>query len=228
MAIIKGNYTKSRAKIKATIRYITHRPGREGERATRALFSVDGEIDRRRAYQMIDQAERGTAFFRIVISPDPKREDKRRDLHLKTITRQTILRLGQRLNRKLAFIAAEHNDHTEVRHVHAIVLVKLGRGERLGIKDYQALREAATATALLQRQALDLRRGYQQEQHYNRPSLGVSREQVRRKRQYSIRLKAPHLTCPDCGYLQVMYTFKSGISWCPACRLKLNQHREAQ
>lgn len=106
------------------------------------------------------------------------------------------------------------------------MLVKLGRGERIGIKDYQALREAATATAFLQRHALDLHRSYEQERYYNQPLLGVPRERIKHKRRYPVHLKTPRLTCPDCGYLQVMYRLKSGISWCPACRLKLSPHRE--
>jgi len=32
MAIVKASYTRSRSKIKAALRYIVHRPGREGER----------------------------------------------------------------------------------------------------------------------------------------------------------------------------------------------------
>src|SRR5512143_282478 len=121
--IVKGNYTKSRAKIKASIRYIAHRPTREGERLTRVLFGENEVIDKKQAYQMIDEAPRGTVFFRLAISPDSKREDTRRDLDLRAITRKTILALEERLNRRIQFIAAEHNDHTPNRHVHAIVMV---------------------------------------------------------------------------------------------------------
>src|SRR5512147_77048 len=72
MAIVKGNYTRSRIKIKATIRYIVHRPTRTDKRITRALFGQDGALDRKQAYQLIDQAPKGTFFFRLVISPDAK------------------------------------------------------------------------------------------------------------------------------------------------------------
>jgi hypothetical protein len=82
MAIIKAKYIKSRGGIKASIRYIEHRPGKDGEKVTRELFGSDGVITRNQAYQMIDEAEKGTAFFRIVISPDPAKEDTEKDLHL--------------------------------------------------------------------------------------------------------------------------------------------------
>jgi hypothetical protein len=68
-------------------------------------------------------------------------------------------------------LAVEHNDHTELRHIHAIVMVKLGRGERLSKEDWQACRKAATESARLQRRALDLFQGYryQQERRYTQP-----------------------------------------------------------
>jgi len=93
MAIVKATYTKSRPTAKAAIRYIEHRPGREGERLNRELFGSEGVMDRVDAYEMIDAAEKGTVFFRLVISPDPKTEDTYKDLYLQEITSQTILHL---------------------------------------------------------------------------------------------------------------------------------------
>src|SRR5689334_18377850 len=71
VAIIKANYTKKAASAKASIRYIEHRPGKDGERTTRALFGSDGLIGRYQAYEMIDSAKEGSSFFRFVMSPDP-------------------------------------------------------------------------------------------------------------------------------------------------------------
>jgi hypothetical protein len=68
MAIVKATYTKSRGGAKAAIRYIQHRPGKDGQKATRELYGADGGMERSQAYQMIDTAEKGTVFFRIVIS----------------------------------------------------------------------------------------------------------------------------------------------------------------
>jgi hypothetical protein len=42
MAIVKATYTKSRPGAKAALRYIQHRPGREGEKVKRELFGIDG------------------------------------------------------------------------------------------------------------------------------------------------------------------------------------------
>ncbi len=42
MAIVKATYTKSRQGAKASLRYIAHRPGKDGKRATRTLFGTDG------------------------------------------------------------------------------------------------------------------------------------------------------------------------------------------
>jgi hypothetical protein len=55
MAIVKATYTKSRPAAKAAIRYIEHRPGKEGERVKRGLFGSDGRIERGEAYRMIDR-----------------------------------------------------------------------------------------------------------------------------------------------------------------------------
>src|SRR5262249_42035692 len=154
-AVIKANFTRSKAKIKATLRYITHRLGRGGERLTRTLFGHDGELSKEEAYQFID-AHKGMTYFRVVLNFDPKREDIRKDLPLRDITRRAILAFEERLQRTIGFIAVEHNDHTALRHVHVICVVKLARGERIGRADWQALRQITTAQALLQRRALDV------------------------------------------------------------------------
>src|SRR3954469_20210777 len=84
MAIVKANFVKrdksAKGRAKASIRYIQHRRGKDGEAITRTLFGSDGEMSRTEAYRMIDEAKKGSLFYRIVISPDPKGEDERRDL----------------------------------------------------------------------------------------------------------------------------------------------------
>jgi hypothetical protein len=124
MAIVKATYTKSRSAAKAGIRYIEHRPGREGEKVKRELYNSDGSMERGEAYQMIDDAEKGSVFFRIVISPDPATEDTERDLLLGEITAQTMLQLEERLRKAVPYVAAEHDDHAPHRHVHIIAMVK--------------------------------------------------------------------------------------------------------
>ena len=154
--------------VKAGVRYIQHRSGRLGQKIKRELFGIDGVMDRQQAYQMIDEAGKGTAFFHIVISPDPTKEDTAKDLHLAEITRQTMLTLEEQLKKEVPYVAAEHDDHADHRHVHLFALV---RG-RVNTKELEALRETATHTALYQRQERDRQRDQQQQ----REGGGVERQ----------------------------------------------------
>jgi hypothetical protein len=213
MAILKVNYTRSRAKMKATLRYIAHRPGREGERLTRVLFGHEGEMSKEEAYQMID-AEKGMTYFRIVLNFDPRKEDRRRDLDLRSITRQTILALEERLQRTIRFIAVEHNDHTALRHIHAIALIKLGRGEKLTREDFRALRNVATQKALFQGKARDLLQHYQLTRSYAQRYIAMAGGRARRRRK--LRALTPVHSC-SCGSKESMKRLKDGKYWCPLC-----------
>jgi hypothetical protein len=159
MAVLKARYTRSSSIAKAYIRYIQHRKGKDGQKAKRELYGHDGLMERLQAYEMIDDAEPGTVFFRIAISPDTRTEDTEKDLHLSEITRQTILTLEERLKKPVHYVATEHNDHAPHRHVHVLALV---RG-RINTPDLQAMRQTATQTALGQRQERDLQREQQQQ-----------------------------------------------------------------
>jgi len=152
MAIVKATYTKSSTVAKASIRYIAHRPGKEGEKVTRNLFGIDGLLGRHAAYQMIDEAEKGSFFFRFVISPDPKGEDTQRDLSLREITERTMNALEARLHQEVSWVAVEHDDHAPHRHIHVIAVLQ----ERLQVQDFRALRQTATEAALEQRKHRDL------------------------------------------------------------------------
>src|SRR5205814_5172882 len=105
MAIVKATYTKSSGGAKASIRYIEHRPGKDNEKITRILFGSDGGMGRWQAYQMIDESQKGSLFFRFVISPDPKQEDKEKDLHLREIIEKTMLSLEERLHKQVSWVA---------------------------------------------------------------------------------------------------------------------------
>ena len=106
---------------------------------------------------MIDEAEKGSIFFRFVLSPDPKGEDTERDLHLREVTEQTMQSLEERLHKEVSWVAAEHDDHTPKRHVHVLAIA---RG-RLHREDLQTIIQQATAACLAQRKELDLRREQQ-------------------------------------------------------------------
>src|SRR3712207_1562006 len=97
MAIFKANYVKrgttAKDLAKASVRYIQHRRGKDGKTITRTLFNNDGSMERHEAYRMIDDATKGSFFYRFVLSPDPKREDNNQDLDMRDIARQTMLAL---------------------------------------------------------------------------------------------------------------------------------------
>jgi hypothetical protein len=160
MAVITAKFTRERGIVKAGVRYIQHRTGREGQKLKRELFGIDGVMERQQAYQLIDDAEKGTVFFHIVISPHPEKEDIEKDLHLQEITRQTMLTLEEQLKKEVPYVAAEHDDHTDHRHVHLFAVV---RG-RVKTKELEVMRQTATQTALLQRQERDRQREQQEQQ----------------------------------------------------------------
>jgi len=152
VAVVTSNYTRRRGAAKAHIRYIEHRPGRDGARLTRTLFDTDGRMTRQEAYTLIDNAQPGSAFFRFVISPDPAQEDTNHDLLLREITGHTMGILDRRQGRPVSYIAAIHADHTRLRHIHVLAIVE-GRLEK---QDFPALTKAATQAALEQRWELDV------------------------------------------------------------------------
>src|SRR5579859_1337063 len=147
MAIVKATYTRKRAGAKASVRYIQHRLGQDGQRVTRLLFGRDGVMERPLAYEMIDQAKKGSIFWRFVISPDPTKEDSERDLYLCEITKHTMSMFEERLGKEVAWVAAVHADHAPHRHVHVIAITQT----RLAVEDFQALRNTATEACLQQR-----------------------------------------------------------------------------
>ena len=170
MAIVKANYTRKSAVAKAATRYIENRPGKDGARVVRTLFKADGKVERREVYTMIDQAADGSYFFRLVISPDPQREDRDKTLSLRELTEKTIASLEDRFQKPLQWVATVHADHTDTRHIHAIAIVP----ERLNVQDFQCMRSAATEAALEQRRQLDLAREQRELSQQQREGLGLS------------------------------------------------------
>src|SRR5437867_4227621 len=170
MAIVKANYTRQGRIVKASVRYIQNRPGKDGARVVRALFKADGKVERSEVYTMIDQAAKGSYFFRLVISPDPQREDSDKNLSLRELTEKTIASLEDRFKRPLQWVAAIHADHAEHRHIHAIAIVP----ERLNVQDFQRMRSAATEEALAQRRHLDLTREARERSQEQSEGLGLS------------------------------------------------------
>jgi len=169
MAIVKANYTRQGRAAKASARYIQNRPGKDGARTLRTLFTADGKRERAEVYDMIDQAAKGSYFFRFVISPDPAREDSDKNLRLRELTEKTIQSLEACFRQPLQWVATIHADHAEHRHIHAIVIMP----ERLNKQDFQLLRGAATEEALEQRRQLDLAREQRERSQAQREGLGL-------------------------------------------------------
>jgi hypothetical protein len=151
MAIFKATYTKSGAGAKANIRYIQNRTGKDNAKITRTLWGIDGKMERREAYRMLDEAEPGSVFYRLVINFDPATEDTDKDIALREITEQTMFTLEDRFRRHIQWVASTHDDHTPLRHVHILAILP----KRLQVYDLQALRRVATEAALAQRREKD-------------------------------------------------------------------------
>jgi hypothetical protein len=117
-------------------------------------------MERLAAYEMLDAAEKGTVYFRFVISPDRETEDTAQDLELRQLTRQTMLALQEHLEMRVPFAAAIHDDHTDNRHVHLVACLT----SRLGTEHFKTMRDAATSEATQQRQERDSMRQQQQQQ----------------------------------------------------------------
>jgi hypothetical protein len=155
MAVVTANFVKrgtvGNAKVKATIRYIQHRPGKDHERVIRTLFGSDGPMQRLEAYQFIDEAPKGTVFFRLVVSPDPEQEDHSRDLDMRAIAQITMQTIEARVRTPVIWAAAVHDDHTDKRHIHALAAVQ----GRLDKSDLACLIEETTQACLEQRRERD-------------------------------------------------------------------------
>jgi hypothetical protein len=90
MAFVKNKYVRGKSRIKAHLRYITHRRGMEGERMSRPLLGRDGPLSKLQIYDMIDATGRGVVFHKFVFNFHPVKEDTRKDLNLWEITKKTL------------------------------------------------------------------------------------------------------------------------------------------
>ncbi len=160
MAIFKATYTNKAAAAKGNIRYIENRPGKDRAKIIRDLWGIDGKMERLEAYQMIDEAEKGSLFYRLVINLDAEKEDTHKDVYIRDVAEQTILGLENRFGQPVQWVAATHADHTPLRHVHILAILP----KRLQVQDLKALRQIATDAALEQRRELDKVLARKQEQ----------------------------------------------------------------
>jgi hypothetical protein len=155
MAVVTTSYVRrgkvGNAKAKDTVRYIQHRTGRDNERVMRPLFTSDSPMTRLEAYQFIDEAPKGTHFYTIILSPDPKTEDTNYDLDMRALTRTTMQAVEEIVKTPVIWVAAAHDDHTDKNHVHALAALN----RHLERPELQHLIEAATQACREQRRELD-------------------------------------------------------------------------
>jgi hypothetical protein len=210
-----------REHVKANSRYISHRRGKEGEKLTRQLFGHDGKLTKEEVYAMIDASAPNTYFHKLIINPDPRREDWDKGLNLRELTLQTIAQFEATTGKQLQFFAAVHNDHSDKRHVHAVVLVA-GRLPREVFKALpQALRQAASKEALFQRHQLDQALGITREQTFERPPAVAQLPH----RSDDLRVGRPgkgwqEPTPPPCPRCDTHMAFFGNHCLCPLCGLK--------
>jgi hypothetical protein len=165
MAVVVGNYIRrgkqGNPRAKDAVRYMQHRPEREGERVTRVLFGTDGRWERMHAYQMIDEAPPGTHFYRMSLNPDPTHEDGKRDLDLRELTGHTMRTLEAIVQQPVLYVAAEHTEHADNRR-HVYLLATVPR--RLNTPELKQLKDSATQVCLEQRQERDRHERQEREQ----------------------------------------------------------------
>jgi hypothetical protein len=244
MAVVKANYVRKgigeRVTSKANIRYIQERPGRDKEKLTRPLFNNAGVIGRHEAYQFIDEEGRkGRYFYRLKLSPDPSKEDTKRDLNMQKLTRQMMTRLEKRLKTTIPWAGALHDDHTDKRHVHILAAIP----RRLQKFELEALIRETTTLCREQRRELEpgLDRGqwreisrqprapYQSLKFSKRPSLSVQRQEQTRKPLVfagggSSAKVHTSCTCPRCHFPQSHDGH--GMHGCVSCGWTLHKKRE--
>jgi hypothetical protein len=245
MAVVKANYVKrgigEKGRAKATIRYIQHRRGEDEQTITRTLFSREGAITRQEAYRIIDEAPKGSFFYRFIISPDPKHEDRNHDLDMRDITTQTIQALEDLIGGQepTEWIAATHADHVPHLHTHVIAVVP----KRLYAADLAYLIHQATKSSLEQRRNLDLARSRERERPYllhryaspfnsnrysfQKRSRGSTRVRSSSPRHTTGSYLKPHLRtciCTGCFAMHI-HSIRDPVHTCKSCGLILHKQQ---
>ena len=101
------------------------------------------------------------------MSPDPVKEDTKRDLNMVELVETTISTMREEMNIPLSWVAAIHTDHTPQRHIHALVIAKTR------LLPAVPMREIATQICKEQRQERDLI--YEKTQEIERQKGGEGR-----------------------------------------------------
>jgi len=155
MAFVGTSYVRrgkvGNAKAKDNVRYIQHRAGKDKERVMRPLFTSEGPMTRLEAYEIVDEAPKGTHFYTVIINPDPEKEDTYKDLDMRQIAITTMQTIAAIVDTPVIWVAAVHDDHTDKNHVHALAALP----RRLEKPELNHIREETTYTCLEQRRELN-------------------------------------------------------------------------
>jgi ribosomal protein L37AE/L43A len=237
MAVVVLNFIPKGKTAKAqaleTLGYNGTRPGREEEEIDRKLFGHGGEYTSDQALQMIDEAPANTYFWRLIVSPDPNSENKDRNLDLRLLTTQMVDWLETRLNRDIPFIGAEHNDHTDIPHIHAIALIQR-RGREMLIDRAMTKDLIKYATKMSLEQQKDLSQEIElnvlpavapavqkpKENHLTQPPVFIARGEAKQVFKHSSVKRLPQQahSCSNCQARQSVIKLKSGVMWCKTCK----------
>ena len=241
MAVVVLNFIPrgktAKAEALETLGYNGTRPGKEEEEIDRKLFGHGGEYTSDQALQMIDEAPGNTYFFRMIVSPDPNSENKDRNLDLRLITTQLVEWLEGRLDREISFIGAEHNDHTDIPHIHSIALIQR-RGREMLIDRAMIKDLIAYATKMSLEQQKDLTQEIElnvlpavrsavqpevqkiKENHLTQPPVFIAAGEVKQvfKQTPARSVKEHPQSCTHCQVRQSVVKLQSGVRWCKQCK----------
>jgi hypothetical protein len=222
MAIVKMSYTRDPIMIKEHLRYIVHRRGKDRETMTRELFDAFDRTDKGHAYDLID-ATKHPLFFKVILNFDANKEDTFKDLDLQHITRKTLREMQRVIGRDdLPFVATIHDDHTPLRHIHAIAMVQ-GKIAKADFYRLKTLWQTATEEARSQRRQRDRIRDHPRVRYLTQAKVRTQPVFTKRRSRSYKPLQIQH-GCDHCGYGEItgIPTYRH---YCPSCHKPLNQEK---
>ncbi|MFL5253057.1 MAG: hypothetical protein ACJ8AI_09200 [Rhodopila sp.] len=226
----------ARKAAKATLGYNETRKGKDGEDIERKLFGNTGPLIKEQAEWLIEHASKNTYFFRWILSPDPNGENGEKDLDLWQLARDGVAWLEERLKRQggIQLIGAEHNDHTGIPHIHAILLIeRRGRELILNKKDIEDFRRTVHAMALNQKRQREQMQQQKAEMMLQSDStrrlIGPHRTLIRQEPEPSreVVFGTNSGICQVCKGEKERELRDAGMDHCPACGRELGLRKEA-
>jgi uncharacterized paraquat-inducible protein A len=142
-------------------------------------------------------------------------------LDMRELTHKIMQALATRVHQSIFWVGALHDDHSPLRHVHALAVVP----QRLYADDFQHLIQVATQACIEQRRALDLVRVpkvWQRLTTYYTATIDRLPKPVPRGRLVP---RAKPCTCPRCHTVQGEHV-RNHSHQCASCGLILHQGKQ--